>query len=424
MFLLTVYALPMEIRKNMPLKNFTQLPARGAIHLVSLFMMIFLGVGFYAFEKYRAADSPQKAVGKKPITEEALFVSEPPVPLAPGLALPSIITPVIKAKKTAPKISASISLKEIKCASGETSSSCYDKFYREIVLVQSTDVAFGDLKKRYESDGFVKSECHQLTHTIGRTAVMKYPDISEAYAHGDSFCWSGYYHGVVEAFIQRVGKDNLVNEKGINDICRPLREKSLYSFDHYNCVHGIGHGLMYIHNNELFDSLNICDVITDSWERASCFGGVYMENIMADNKNHFTKYLKPEDPLYPCDAVDEQYKGQCYLMQTSYMLRVKGGDFSEVFSLCRSVPAPNDKICYQSLGRDASGQTMSDPERTKEKCLLGKDDIAETNCVIGAVKDFISYYHSDTQAKSFCAALPKNLSETCTSTANSYYQIF
>jgi hypothetical protein len=111
-------------------------------------------------------------------------------------------------------------------------------------------------------------------------------------------------------------------------------------------------------------------------------------------------------------------------MQTSYMLRVKGGDFSEVFSLCRTVPAPNDVICYQSLGRDASGQSVSDPVRTKDSCLLGPDETAQSNCVVGAVKDFISYHHSDIQAKSFCEMLPANLSEICMNTAKSYYKIF
>lgn len=317
-----------------------------------------------------------------------------------------------------------IILKDINCTSGEARDACYDRFYREIVLTEGVDLAFADIKKRYEKDSFVKTQCHQIVHTAGRTAVLLYPDISDAYSHGDSFCWSGYYHGVVEAFIQKIGKENFAEGKGINDICRPLRERSRYSFDHYNCVHGIGHGLMYIHNNELFISLDICDTLNDPWERSSCYGGAFMENLMVDNKNHFTKYLKPEDPLYPCTAVGEQYKEQCYLMQTSYMLRLKGGNFSSVFDLCRTVADPNKKTCFQSIGRDASGQTLSDPVRTKDYCLLGKGEMEQSSCVIGAVKDFISYYHSDVQAKSFCAALPENLSTTCFSTGENYYKVF
>lgn len=380
-----------------------------AYGILAVLSVVFLAaLGLYVFSK----DSVPLVLEKN---TEAVQISEPPAPEAPRKVIPISNTPV------PPPLQ--VTIKEIVCGT-EAMSSCYDKFYREKVLKEGIDVAFADLKKRYEGDSFVKAECHQLTHTIGRTAVTKYPDISDAYSRGDSFCWSGYYHGVVESFIQKVGKDNFADGKSLNDICRPLREKSQYSFDHYNCVHGIGHGLMYIHDNELFESLKVCDVLTDSWERTSCWGGAYMENIMADNKNHFTKYLKPEEPLYPCSAVDGKYKEQCYLMQTSYMLRVKGGDFSVVFDLCSSVQPPYNITCYQSLGRDASGQTVSDPVRTKEHCLLGKDETAQSNCVIGAVKDFISYHHSDVQAKVLCASLPEKLSEICFSTAKSYYQIF
>jgi hypothetical protein len=35
-------------------------------------------------------------------------------------------------------------------------------------------------------------------HVIGRTALDKYKTIADTYAHGDQFCWSGYYHGVME----------------------------------------------------------------------------------------------------------------------------------------------------------------------------------------------------------------------------------
>lgn len=413
----------------------------GFALLILLVAAVFV-TAVYIFEKHRdrSAGFFPRTVEEKSADEENLRVSEPlprppPAPKAvlsggtivasvPMEVPSSVIDPVVKVKETTVKITVQETLKKIPCANGEAFSSCYEAFYRKMVLNEGASVAFVDLKKRYESDSFAKSECHQLTHAIGRASVMKYPDISEAYTRGDSFCWSGYYHGVVEAFIQKIGKDNLAEGKGINDICWPFHEKHPYSFDHYNCAHGIGHGLMYIHSNELFDSLKICDKVADLWERSSCFGGVFMENIMVDNKNHFTKYLKPEDPLYPCDAVDESYKGQCYLMQTSYMLRVKNGNFSDVFSLCSGVPAPNNIICYQSLGRDASGRTLSDPVRTTEYCLLGHNETEQSNCVIGAVKDFISYFHSDVLGKKFCAGLPSNLSDVCFSTAREYYKNF
>jgi len=150
---------------------------------------------------------------------------------------------------------------------------------------------------------------------------------------------------------------------------------------------------------------------------------VFMENVIVDNKNHFTKYLKPDEPLYPCSAADDKYKGTCYLMQTSYMLKVTNGDFSKVFALCSTVGG-FAATCYQSLGRDASGRSISSIEPTKATCGLGKDYDQKSNCIIGAVKDFVSYHHSDVQAKQLCNALETELQSICTSTLNEYYKSF
>jgi hypothetical protein len=246
--------------------------------------------------------------------------------------------------------------------------------------------------------------------------------VAEAYIHGDSFCWSGYYHGVLEGVVARIGRQKVPD--ALNNICDGIVGKSSYSFDYYNCVHGLGHGVMAYTQDELFDSLKLCDRIFGTWEQSSCYSGVFMENVIVDNKNHFTKYLKPEDPLYPCDAVDAKYKGTCYLMQTSYMLKVTAGNFSKVFELCSQLEDAYRSTCYQSLGRDASGRSSSDVTTTKNTCELGKNSEQQSNCMIGAVKDFISYFHSDTQAKQLCSVLAADLQTLCLSTTESYYKTF
>jgi hypothetical protein len=56
--------------------------------------------------------------------------------------------------------------------------------------------------------------------------------------------------------------------------------------------------------------------------------------------------------------------------------------------------------------------------------MLGEDYEARSNCVIGAVKDFISYYHDDTRAKEFWESLEADLRGGCLQTAEEYYKIF
>jgi hypothetical protein len=304
----------------------------------------------------------------------------------------------------------------------ESDFNCWKKRYETMVMAQSPKEAFTDVRAAYESTAYVKTNCHQIAHVIGRTASKKYSDISAAYNEGDNFCWSGYYHGVMEGVANSLGTDKLLAQ--LDTICDGTEQSGRYSFYHYNCVHGLGHGLMVVYENELFQSLDACDGLTDEWEQQSCYGGVYMENVMAEhNPDHTTKYLKRDQPLYPCTEVQEKYKHSCYMMQTSFALVALDQDYNKVFELCSTV-GDYSAICYQSLGRDASGSTTSDPTRTRDLCMLGQHIEAQKNCVKGAVKDFISYHHDDKEALKFCDALIATLKTTCTETAVEYYKSF
>jgi hypothetical protein len=290
------------------------------------------------------------------------------------------------------------------------------------VATKGVDAAFADIKIRYNKNAFIESQCHPLMHTIGQAAAKLYPVVSEAYLHGDSFCWSGYYHGILEGVALRVGKSNF--ESQLNTICADIPGKATYSFDYYNCLHGLGHGVMELNEDDVFASLKACDVLTGLWEQESCYSGVFMENIIAESINHTSKYLKASDFLYPCDAVDSKYKSECYLGQTSYALEKSNYDFTKVSALCGTVEEPFRDICYQSFGRDAANQAQHDSQKTSNTCSLGITQNDVQNCIVGAVKEFISYYHSDAQAKTFCDIINKSNQAGCLSTTEQYYKQF
>lgn len=325
------------------------------------------------------------------------------------------------ASNKSPALTASISEPICAGALGSTFQ-CYEKFYTDLVGTQGIPAAFADIKIRENGNSFIKSQCHPLTHSIGHAAAGLFPDILDAFANGDSFCWSGYYHGILEEIIDTMGKEKTL--ANLNSICSRVPGKETYSFDYYNCVHGLGHGLMGTAGQNLFDALTMCDKLTGQWEKSSCYSGVFMENVIIDNKGGSTEYLRPGEPIYPCNAVANDYKQVCFLMQTSYMLKVTGNNFSKVFDLCSQVESPYQATCYQSLGRDASGQSSSNVEKTVATCGLGTNFEQKSNCIIGAVKDFISYYHSDVEAKKFCDAHGRDLRDICLTTAEDYYESF
>jgi hypothetical protein len=301
---------------------------------------------------------------------------------------------------------------------------CWQSRYNAIVANQSPETAMDDFKKQFDAVPYVKSNCHQISHVIGRAAAKRYDTLQETYEHGDNFCWSGYYHGSIETIARQIGKDKILSQ--LTGVCADFKDKRANSFEHFNCVHGMGHGLMALQDGELFTALESCDTYQDPWEAESCYGGVFMENVMNEiNMGGHSKYLRHDDPLYPCTAVKDRYKQACYLMQTSHALTVVKQDYPKVFGLCAGVGAAYEAVCYQSLGRDASGQSSSDQTRTIELCMLGPSQPARQNCFTGAVKDFISYHNNDSQGLAMCAAIPDaTLAAGCTSEAHNYYRIF
>lgn len=301
---------------------------------------------------------------------------------------------------------------------------CWEQRYQQMVVQQSPKAAFADARGAYETNDYVRTDCHQIAHVIGRAAAERYGDVIAAYNEGDNFCWSGYYHGVMETVVKQIGFENITTK--INEICQTAKQQQEFSFYHYNCVHGLGHGLMAIQNNDLFASLKSCNGLEGVWQQDSCYGGVFMENVMSEvNPDHKTQYFRTDDPLYPCTAVDKTYKTQCYMMQTSHALRTVGQDYAQVFTLCGGVEAPYTNVCYQSLGRDVSGNSVSNAAFTKQNCMLGPTQPAKENCFTGAVKDFISYFHNDQQGLALCQSLEdENLKSTCVTTAQEYYKTF
>lgn len=309
------------------------------------------------------------------------------------------------------------------CHGDAESMSCLQQHYQQVTSSKGVTAAFTELKTAYSTDANVKADCHQLTHVIGRTAADGKLTLAQVFSEGDQFCWAGYFHGAMETIAARLGKQQLKSQ--LTQICNPVKEQKEYSFYHYNCVHGLGHGIMAVSDNDLPGSLKECDEFTNSWEAQSCYSGAFMQNVMAalDPDNH-TDYLKNDQPMYPCTAIDTRYKEQCYLMQTSQALRLANYDFAMIFGECSRVDADYITTCYQSLGRDASGNSNSDATQTKATCMLGSDYTAQSNCLIGAVKDFVSYYHSDNQANQLCLSLDTSLQGICQDTKTSYYATF
>ena len=247
---------------------------------------------------------------------------------------------------------------------------CYQRAFRAIVDAQDPGVALDDLDALYKSDAYVKRTCHPLAHEIGHLAYAKYKSVTAAEQYARETCWSGYHHGLMESYISQFDDKQLRTK--MNGICTQDPSHP-YSLAYYNCWHGLGHGLTIRFTQDIFHALRFCNVIRHSWERQSCYSGVFMQNIVANGSGmHRAIDLKPSDPIYPCDAVQEQEKPSCYLMQTSYVLQVKNWNLPVAFGICDRVETRYVGTCYRSMGRDISGAALLESEDGRQAVPHGR----------------------------------------------------
>src|SRR2546430_7878647 len=217
---------------------------------------------------------------------------------------------------------------------------CYERRYRSLVAGQGVAEAFADLKAGYGADPEMQRLCHAITHAIGQAAVAKYGAVAEAFRYGDNACGSGYYHGVMQGFALTLGREKLLSD--LDAVCAGVPGKERKSLDYFNCVHGLGHAIMAVRADELFDALHDCAGLTGSMEQNACVNGVFMENLIVDGAHggHYSKNLKPSEPLYPCTAVGQKDRAERSDIQTPNDLGVGKRVFAKRILLHASRAAP------------------------------------------------------------------------------------
>lgn len=256
-------------------------------------------------------------------------------------------------------------------------------------------------------------DCHTEAHYTGRAAWDAYG--SEAFKRGNASCHSGYYHGAMEGFLQDKGTDNIAEK--INSLCLLFDT----SFGVFECLHGVGHGVMAYEDYDMPNALATCKRLATPFDQNSCYGGVFMENIVTGQGNgaipgHKTEWISYDDPHYPCNAIDQSQdvQVQCYQMQTSWMLTLKNYDFDGVVTDCLGAPTEMVPVCFLSLGRDAAGVTLRDPVAIKDLCAKVPEEYSD-QCVRGAVNVIIDFWGAGltNQASKLCAILGGNDKNTC-----------
>jgi hypothetical protein len=291
---------------------------------------------------------------------------------------------------------------------------CYEQAFGNVAYYDGPKAALKLFAQQMASNKAIESGCHRIAHTIGSASLVRdHGDIPKAFAAGSSICWSGYYHGILErAFFGISTQAGLI--KAARRVCAsPALQSDQWLL--YQCVHGLGHGLMISTGYDLPFALHVCDRLQTSWDQTSCTGGVYMENVNAANGTAYggrTPWVRSNDLVYPCDAaVTKGHRLYCYLMVTSRVLAANGYDWKATAKICAHVQRIWVSTCFQSYGRDADGSSRQDPVRDRALCKLA--GAGERDCLYGAVRDLTANYAGGKQASVLCSQLAAGFKADC-----------
>ncbi|MGH3018018.1 MAG: c-type cytochrome [Gaiellaceae bacterium] len=285
---------------------------------------------------------------------------------------------------------------------------CYEQAFANIAYRQGPKAALALLERKIRSPGPIDADCHRITHAIGSGALAHFDgDSGAAFAAGGVTCASGYYHGIIERSL--LGKPTEAIGPLTQSLCASQSIRRT-EFIHFQCVHGLGHGLMIYTGYGLPRSLDYCDELETEWERESCRGGVFMENSQSSYGVR-SRWLSDDDLIYPCNAVVQRAKYQCYLIQLARIGPALGFDWRRIAATCRESEQEFVVVCFQSIGREASGFTRHDSARILGICRFAGD--MEDECIYGAARDITYNDAGPKRAKLFCNDAPTRYRAYC-----------
>lgn len=334
----------------------------------------------------------------------------------------------------------------------EEKQACYEARLLDELAAAGAGAALQMLESLAAADRAVRAQAHVLTHAIGINAYTPGENFTDVFGECTELFQSGCYHGVVQAYFIAMGEPN---EEMVAGLCKPYEADPADRWRLFQCLHGLGHGLTMYYGHHLLMALEGCDLLTTGWNRNSCYGGAFMENVvnataphhpaaelvsagaaaeggagegaeasdhgagahdhgamaMAEGVEPFEP-LRADDPHYPCSILDERYLTSCYQMQTSAMLWHNNGDIADAAASCLEAPDGWRDECFVSLGRDISGRTLLDEDDARRECLKSPEDHRQW-CYTGVVKNFVDVTATTEAGFSFCRTIEDRAKPRC-----------
>jgi len=309
---------------------------------------------------------------------------------------------------------------------GKPKQTCFDEILLALVQRNQVRLAMDALSVLSRMDDDISRHGHDFTHVVGINAWSPGKDLGQVYDSCTGLYQSGCYHGVVQAYLDANGSDSTT----VASVCKLIPSAQTNMWLRFQCVHGIGHGMVQNTGLHLRKALEGCDWLVDGWDAQSCYGGAFMEFILAgrgqehhphkprldsasashgEHAHHETTsdtfaIRNPNDPLYPCSALANRYQSACYGMQAGIIIETTGPDFGKIAKACDGAPLNLRSSCYQGIGTYVSGFTGRNPGKAIDLCMAGNPGYRHW-CFVGVVKNFIDVTALAEDGMDFCRRL-------------------
>jgi mono/diheme cytochrome c family protein len=287
---------------------------------------------------------------------------------------------------------------------------CFEQAFGNLAYNDGPKEALDKLAELSSTNPTVQGDCHPISHKIGAGGLLKFEgDVGAAFAAGNGTCGSGYYHGLLQWKLAGVKAEEVA---GVARTACESPEIKSNAFNYYQCDHGLGHGLMLYTALNLPQALDYCHQLNTEFDKVACSGGVFMENQSSSFGLH-TKWLSTKNLLYPCNSklVQRRDKLYCYLLVTSHILPNVGGDWVKTADWCRRSDPGWVETCFESYGRDVSGNAVQNPDRIRELCKNAGS--GQQSCLYGAARDILNNNSRDFGAKTLCEAVQQRFRSRC-----------
>lgn len=257
------------------------------------------------------------------------------------------------------------------------------------------------------------TNCHTIAHYLGQLEYKRLKSVKAVFLESGHTCLGGAYHGTIEGYFMEKGIINAPNGEIKSEVAQICGKPDDYERrqEFTECNHGLGHAVMYIADYDLPNALDLCDALRSQNERELCYSGALMANGDAfGSGEHPTKYIKADDPLYPCPILKKQQQRQCY---TYGVLTRFQTDLDKSIDICLKIPKEFQEDCFETVGRDRT-MISADPAELISQCSRITLLAFRNNCMHGSAYNLVVRFGlASTLAAEYCGLAEPSAKTDC-----------